>query len=116
MKTIKILLFLALLVLSTSIYAQSKDSLSTKTNLFKKFNLNFKTINFSKNSLIFSSYNETTKLNDIYLINKGSYIYSKSSRIIENNFRRNKVDSFNPHGASNFGSAIILGLLGSILK
>ncbi|WP_179317913.1 hypothetical protein [Winogradskyella undariae] len=125
MKNIKTLIFLTLLILSTSIYAQSKDSLLTKTNLFKSFNfdlknndytINFKNIDFSKNNLLFSSYNESTKLNDIYLLNNDSYIYNKSSLIFENNFRGNKIDSFNLYGASNIGSALIFGLVGSILK
>jgi len=122
---IKTLIFLSLLSFSTSIYAQSKDSLLTKTNLFKNFNfdinannytLDFKNINFSKNNLIFSSYNEATKLNDVYLLGNDSFIYSKSNLIFENNFRGNKIDSYNPYGTDNIGSALIFGLIGSILK
>ncbi|MFK7833734.1 MAG: hypothetical protein AB8B52_10690 [Winogradskyella sp.] len=125
MKKTKTIIFLTLLVFSTSIYAQSKDSLLTKTNFFKSFNLDlntndytldFKNIDFSKNNLLFSSYNETTKLNDIYLLNNDSFIYSKSSLIFENNFRGNKIDSFNPYGTSNLGSALIFGLVSSFLK
>tara|TARA_R110002050_G_scaffold129304_2_gene250834 strand:+ start:2049 stop:2426 length:378 start_codon:yes stop_codon:yes gene_type:complete len=125
MKKIKTLIFLTLLVFSTSIYAQSKDSLLTETNLLKSFNFNFKTnnyaidfknIDFSKNNLLFSSYNETSKLNDIYLLNNDSLIYSKSSLIFENNFRGNKIDSFNPYGTSNISSALIFGLIGYIIK
>lgn len=121
----KTLIFLTLLIFSTSTYAQSKDSLLTKTYLLKNYNfdfktndytLDFKTIDFSKNNLIFSSYNETTKLNDIYLLGNESFIYSKSSLKFENNFRGNKIDSFNPYGSPNIGSALILGFIGSILK
>ncbi len=116
MKKLKTLIFLTLLGFGTSIYAQSKDALLPKTNLFKSFNLDFKHINFSENSLLFSSYNETTKLNDIYLLNNDSFIYSKSSLILENNFRGHKIDSYNPHGTSCITSSLILGLVNSILK
>ena len=125
MENIKTVLFLILLVFSTLIYAQSKDSLLTKTNVFKSLNFDFKTndytigfknIDFSKNNQLFSSYNETTKLNDIYLLNNDSFIYSKSSLLFKNSFRGNKINSFNPYGTSNIGSALIFGLIDSILK
>ena len=82
----KTLIILILLIFSASIYAQSKDYLLTKTNLFKNFNfdlntndytLDVKNIDLYKNSLLLSSYNKTTELNDIYLLNNANSIYSK---------------------------------------
>lgn len=125
MKKIKILLFSILLFFCTAIYAQSKNSLLTKNKLFKSFKfdfktnnytLNFKKIDFSKKNLLFSSYNEITKLNDTYSLNNNSFTYNKSSFMLENNFRGHKIDSFNPYGTSNVGSALIFGLINSILK
>lgn len=121
----KTLLFLILLVSSISIYSQSIDLLLTKTNLFKKHQFSFKTsdytidfkkIDFSKSNMQFSSYNQTTKLNDIYVLNNNRFSYSKSSLLFENISRGNKIDSFNPYGTSNIGSALIFGVIGSILK
>jgi len=121
MAKIKILIFLAFLVFSTSIYAQNTDLLFTKTDLSKGFNaynytLDLKNINFPKNNLRLSLYNETTKLNDIYFISNDSLIYSKSRMRFGNYFGENEIDSYNPHGVDDICSAIIYGLIGTILR
>ena len=76
----------------------------------------FYNVDLLKNGLLFSSYNETTKLNDSYLINNEEYVYTKSSMLLENNFRNLKIDSYNPYGVSNVKSALILGVVGEFLN
>lgn len=123
MKKFRTLLFMTLLVFGTSIYAQSKDSLNTKHNMLgslnfkiKNYALDFKDIDFTKKNLFFSSYNETTKLNDSYLISNKEFIYSKSNLLFENNFRGQKIDSYNPYGVSNLETGLILGVIGELLN
>lgn len=125
MKKRKTEIFITLFLFSISINAQSTDSFLPKNDLLINSNLNldsnnysfdFKNINFQKSKFKFSSYNKTTKLNDNYLIINDYYIYNKSTMIFENNFRGHKIGSFNPYGASNISTALIFGIVGSILK
>ena len=62
----------------------------------------------------FSTYNRNTKLNDIYLPLKDTLYYEKSIYINSNQYIQK--DSFNPNGASNFGSGVIIGTLNTLFK
>ncbi len=133
----KIALLLICGFLGSSIYAQSKDSLKVKTfNFFKSdFKQNNRTFHLKKIRLTssdayFSYYNKTTHLYDNYLIvhNKFSYsnsspnyynnfiFYTDNNLLLENYFKHNKRDSFNPNGVSNIGEALFYGVLESIFK
>lgn len=72
-------------------------------------------MNFLKKNDYFSIYNFDTKLNDTYAINNNSAYFLNSKKIIENDFRTYKIDSFNPYGASDAKGAIIFGALGFVL-
>ena len=50
-------------------------------------------------------------LNDNFSIYKGQFEYKNSIFIPENMIYNSKIDSFNPNGASEFGSALIIGVL-----
>ncbi len=120
MKNIKTVLFLIVFGCSISVYTQSIGSLVIQSDLFnfdaKDYALGFKNIDFSKNKGLFSSYNKTTQLNDIYITNNDAYSYSTSNLSFDNTLRAYKVDSYNPYGVSNIGSALILGIIGSFLN
>jgi len=129
MKKIKTATFIILLFLSLSIDAQSKDSLSIKHNFFKYSSLTidnnnyyFKNIqkiekiHFKKRKFQFNIYNEDTGLNDTYLMTKNGSNLIYSSKLLENNFSLHKIDSFNPYGSPDIGTAIFNGLLNSLLN
>jgi hypothetical protein len=63
----------------------------------------------------FSIYNKTTQLNDFYGVKKDTFYYRKSVFIPENNIYSPKIDSFNPNGASDFGSAVLAGVINTIV-
>lgn len=112
------LVFLFALLLSLkSLSAQSSDFSSNKFNIntpLDLLNIDTKIIQ-KQNSLSFSVYNEYTNRNDYFLINRSGYTSIGSSNLPQNIFRRVKIDSYNPNGANNFGSAVALGLLNSII-
>ncbi|WP_432671849.1 hypothetical protein [Flavobacterium sp. SM2513] len=62
----------------------------------------------------FSIYNPTTKLNDFYYVKKDTFYYQKSVFVPQNTMFTPKIDSFNPNGASDFGSAVLSGVLNTI--
>lgn len=111
---------------SASIYAQSKDTLN-----LNHINLNLDNLFNNKDSLFvlpsfkieksqphyFSIYNSLTTLNDNYLISSenSSPIYVSSKKLIKNDLRLNKIDSFNPYGSSSFGSGLALGVFDFLL-
>ena len=64
----------------------------------------------------FTIYNKTSQLNDIYYIKKDTFYYQKSVFIHENQLFQPKVDSFSPSGATDFGSALILGVIHTIFS
>ena len=82
------------------------STLLYKPNITLKFN--------SSDLNSFSTYNRNTKLNDIYLPSKDTLYYEKSIQINFNQYMQK--DSFNPNGASNFGSGVIIGTLNTIFK
>jgi len=128
MKSIKNSLSLIILVfMSLSMYSQSKDSLSIKkpkTSIYYTFStqyqpnysLQFTKYKNQKNNYPFSIYNQATKLNDLYSTNKGVYYYKYSTKNIKNDFNTNKIDAFNPHGATDLGNAIVSGVLSSLFS
>jgi hypothetical protein len=129
MKPINILATTILVLISISnIYSQSKDSLykikkakyvfiPTNLDSIKKLNdALIWTKNGSLKNNSFSIYNKASGTNDLYIINTDSMKYNKSILINENNFRNNKIDSFNPMGASNLQSGVLLGVFNLLLK
>ncbi|MEP0265214.1 hypothetical protein [Dokdonia sp.] len=63
----------------------------------------------------FSRYNRITGLNDAYIRYQETYEYTSSSILLENQTRGlSKIDSFNPNGATDFGNAIVNGVLNLI--
>lgn len=59
----------------------------------------------------FSIFNRTTMLNDNFSVYKGQFEYKNSFLIPENMLFNSKIDSFNPNGASEFDSAVLMGFL-----
>ena len=84
-----------------------------------KINLNLSTtkhfLTFNQLSLYtnndFSIYNRTTMMNDNYSIYNGQYEYKNSILIPQNMVFNSKIDSFNPNGTDEFGSALLMGFL-----
>jgi hypothetical protein len=64
----------------------------------------------------FSIYNRTTRLNDLYGARKATFYYRQSLIIRKNNVNSPKIDSFNPNGASDFGSAVLAGLINTFMS
>jgi hypothetical protein len=62
----------------------------------------------------FTVYNKTTQLNDFYYVKKDTFYYQKSAFIPENHMFQPKLDSFNPSGASDLGSAVIIGIINTV--
>jgi len=124
MEKYKNLIVIMLIVCYSQLYAQSKDSLNLKYKLSKNlkldflyndFTLNFKRIDFSKNNISFSEYNPTTGLNDNYSLINDEHVYTNSSFLFQNNIRGPKIDSFNPYGASNIQTSLVLGTFNKLL-
>ncbi|MEN2400862.1 hypothetical protein GKZ90_0013840 [Flavobacterium sp. MC2016-06] len=120
-------IFLVLFSIS-NLYSQSKDSLpeikkikyrfsSTNLDSIKRLN---NTLIWTKNNSVknpyFSIYNQTSKNNDQYAFSTDKVQYVKSNVLTENYFRNNKIDSFNPIGASNLQSGVLLGVFNLFLK
>ena len=77
--------------------------------------LSFNQLNFyTKND--FSIYNRATMMNDNFSVYKGQFEYKNSIFIPENTIYNSKIDSFNPNGVSDFGSALLTGFLNLTLS
>jgi len=63
-----------------------------------------------------SVYNPTTRLNDQYIRLNNGYFLSNNKSFSYYNFNGMKMDSFNPNGVSDFGSAIASGLLNLLFE
>jgi hypothetical protein len=63
-----------------------------------------------------SVYNPTTQLNDHYIKVSSAYFLSNTKAFPYYNFNGVKMDSFNPNGVSDFGSAIASGLLNFLFE
>ena len=112
--------FIILLLLSNDyLFAQMKTdtiqpiSQPIKIDVNLNSNKHFFTFNqlnfFTKND--FSIYNRTTMLNDNYSFYKGKFEYKSSILIPQNMVFNSKIDSFNPNGTDDFGSALLMGVL-----
>lgn len=80
-------------------------NLNSNKHFFTFNQLNF----YTKND--FSIYNRITMMNDNYSVYNGQFEYKNSILIPENMVFNSKIDSFNPNGTDDFGSAILMGLL-----
>lgn len=63
-----------------------------------------------------SVYNPATQLNDQYIKVTDQYFLSSNTTFPYYNFTGMKMDSFNPNGVSDFGSAIATGVLNLIFE
>jgi hypothetical protein len=115
---------LSLLFFTTILYSQvntihKKDiknffMLSQKKDTIKNFSLKFDFKDFSTE--LFSVYNQNSKSNDIFIIKKDTSNFVKSTINFNNNFRNPKIDSFNPYGASDAKSGLIIGAIGGAFR
>ncbi len=64
----------------------------------------------------YSFFNATTGSNDFFMISDNSLKYSTSSLLSRNQFSPYKVDSFNPYGAKNLESGIVVGVINLLLN
>ena len=85
-------------------------NLNTNKHFFTFNQLNF----YTKND--FSVFNRTTMMNDNFSVYKGQFEYKNSIFIPENTIYNSKIDSFNPNGVSDFGSALLTGVLNLTLS
>lgn len=121
-------LFLSLFLMSFAIQAQtpsingildidaSRFLLQTKRvqNIDIDFSFRFNKLPNIDGVTSFSRFNRVTGLNDTYIRYQEKYEYTSSSLLLENQFRISKIDSFNPNGATDFGNAIVNGVLNLI--
>lgn len=68
------------------------------------------------NPYFFSSYTPATQNNTISLRNNSLYSYNRAESLPENNWRGVKIDSYNPNGATDFGSMVVLGVIQTIFN
>lgn len=80
-------------------------NLNTNKHFFTFNQLSF----YTKND--FSIYNRTTMMNDNFSVHNGQFEYKNSILIPENMVFNPKIDSFNPSGTDEFGSALLMGVL-----
>ncbi len=119
---IKILVTVSLLLNSYFFFGQNQSptvsTIQVKNDYFKLvlndlpkpiWSFDSKLINTTNNQL--SVYNSFSKNNDNYILQQGCYYSLSPKFLLENNWRGNKVDSFNPYGAPNIRSAIVLGFI-----
>jgi len=110
---------IALLLSNVYLFAQIKTvviqpiqqpiMLNVNLNTNKKF-FTFNQLQFYTNN-DFSIFNQTTMLNDNFSVYNGQFEYRNSVLIPQNSLFNSKIDSFNPNGASEFGSALLIGFL-----
>ncbi|GEC78614.1 hypothetical protein [Flavobacterium aquatile] len=78
-------------------------------------------INLNKNNFLskkgnLSLYNPITNLNDNYYVLGKSYRMSNTKTFSVYGFEGQRIDSFNPSGTKDLGSAFIFGAITSILE
>jgi hypothetical protein len=56
-------------------------------------------------------YNFNSRSNDVYFLQNGTYVSTSPSVNLEDNWIVSRTDSFNPSGAPDFGSAVVMGLI-----
>ncbi|MDP5001690.1 MAG: hypothetical protein NWQ15_07305 [Flavobacterium sp.] len=76
----------------------------------RNYVIGFNQLNFYTKS-DFSVYNRATMMNDNFSVYKGQFEYKNSIFIPENTIYNSKIDSFNPNGVNDFGSALLTGIL-----
>lgn len=101
-----------------SILYVKSDSLFLKPYTFKgldwKPKISFNALEFySKYDL--SLYNRATGFNDNYMLYNGKAEYINSQYVDFNGIFNNKLDSFNPNGATEMGGALITGVCNMLL-
>ena len=79
------------------------------------FQINFTGSNLLQKGKNLSFYNPVTNLNDHYYVLGKSYIMSKTKSFPIHGFEGQRVDSFNPSGTKDLGSALIFSAITSIL-
>ena len=115
---------LTFLISNMCLFAQTKtdsiqpilEPININVNLNSpKYIFGFNQLNFyTKND--FSVYNSMTKMNDNFSVYKGQFEYKNSIFTPENTIYNSKIDSFNPNGVSDFGSALLTGVLNLTLS
>ena len=68
------------------------------------------------NPYFFSSYTPASQNNTISLRNNSLHSYSRAEYLPENNWRGVKIDSYNPNGATDFGSMVVLGVIQTLFN
>lgn len=81
---------------------------------FDSYSISFNFKNIKANN--YSIYNNSTGLNDIYVISNNTLTYSQSSLNILNTTRGMKIDSFNPIGTKNISFALVGGIFNLFSK
>ena len=117
-------LFNAFMLFCVAVLYSQTDTINKKTFKFPLL-LNTKqdsikppkyTIIVKGNNDIFSVYNQSSKLNDIFIINSDTTTLGKSINNFDNNNRNPKIDSFNPYGVSDAKSGLIIGAIAGIFR
>ena len=96
-------------ILFTDIIQVEKDYFKIQFDDSLVIKNNFNSINYKGTQLLV--YNSFSKHTDVYFLQNGDYHRSNPKLFLENNFRSSKIDSFNPYGSPNIGSAIVLGVI-----
>ncbi len=78
------------------------------------FTLSHKQIQYLGHSSYFTVYDKTTHLNDNYSVFDGKYCRTNSRTFSNNSWMGTKIDSFNPNGTNNVGTAVVSGFLNII--
>ena len=115
MSNIKTFFLLILLVFGYSGFAQANKMDTTyfqRKNYLTAFTLkdnkpNLDGIKFNTSDQKISVYNQTTGLNDNYVIYNNKTNYVNSTIDFRNNMRGAKIDSFNPYGTKDIGLSIV---------
>ncbi len=119
----KHLFYLFLLLVSCNTIAQNNSSkfLFTPTFTNTNFNTILLNINIFQNKAFLdpkylSIYNKSTNLNDNYYVLGSSYVMSNIKSVPIDYFMGPKIDSLNPTGATDFKSALGIGVINFIFQ
>ena len=120
-------IIIAFLVSSSCLFAQEHSLVKLPKNLNQLATIHLDVIPKTHYSIgleslkldtdkTFSIYNPQTQLNDFYSITPNGIDYLNTKPVFNNLYRGRQIDSFNPNGASDFGSAIVMGVLNSFIN
>lgn len=119
----KHLFYLFLLLVSCNTIAQNNSSKFRFTPTFTSTNFNtiLLNINIFQNKAFLdpkylSIYNKSTNLNDNYYVLGSSYVMSNIKSVPIDYFMGPKIDSLNPTGATDFKSALGIGVINFIFQ